>query len=61
MSDWGLFIQVCELLGTLALLLTLQWAAVERARVHRAWTARRRVSRAPVDWYVTISVAVGCV
>ena len=62
MGDWGLVIEISELLAAAALLLTLQWAAVERARVHREWArVRQAAERRVVDWRVVLGVAVGCV
>jgi hypothetical protein len=61
MGSWALVFAIAEFFGTLILILILQWASVERARVHRQWAQQRRTCRAPVDWYVTLSLAVGCV
>ena len=62
MDGWDPCIAACEFLGTLILVITLQWASVERARVHREWARERRTARAPlVDWYVALGLAVGCV
>jgi hypothetical protein len=62
MGDWRPLIEIGELLATVAVLLTLQWAAVERARAHREWArVRQAAERRVVDWHVVLGVAVGCV
>jgi hypothetical protein len=62
MGDWAFFVEIGIVLVTLAVLATLRWAAVERARAHREWAQRQReTQRAPIDWYVVFGITVGCV
>ena len=61
MTDLELFFDAIALLATVAVLATLQWAAVERARAHQHWTRRlRETRRTPVDWYVVLGITMGC-
>lgn len=62
MGNWGPLIEIGELSAAVALIFTLQWAAVERARAHREWArVRQTAERRIVDWHVALGVAVGCV
>jgi hypothetical protein len=60
MGDLGLFLDVVALLITLAVIATLRWAAIERARSHRLWLhGQDKTHRTRVDWYVVLGVTMG--
>jgi hypothetical protein len=57
MGAWELLEEAIDIIGLTLLALTLRWAAIERARVHR-WRAQRRgeQTRETIDWGAATAV-----
>ncbi len=64
MSAMAYFVDIVGVAVTIALMLALRWAAIERGRIHREWARLRRELRGRVsqsiDWCLSMAAAAGC-
>jgi hypothetical protein len=61
MDAWEFFMDAAGAVGLALLTLTLRWAAIERARVHRRKPKRQGEQAGRViDWGVATAAVAGC-
>jgi hypothetical protein len=63
MSAQALLMNVVGVIVTALLLFALRWAAIERGRIHRAWTRLRHQARwkagQSLDWCMAMAATAG--